>query len=65
MRKRSWPHPVLDAEGNDYPNCAFQAAIEARQTRKEYILNARYDLGSETLSNAIADGKATFALHLH
>lgn len=65
MAKRSWPHPVLDFEGDDYPNRAFQAAIDIRQTRSEFLFKIRMDLSSETLLNAISRGDAAYALQVH
>jgi hypothetical protein len=65
MPKRSWPHPVLDSEGDDYLNCAFQAAVAIKQTRSEFIFQIRMDLSSETLLSAISRGDAVYALQIH
>jgi hypothetical protein len=65
MAKKSWPYPVLDADCEDYPNCAFQAAVDMRQTRTEFIGDVRMDLGSATLQKVINDGNAAFAVQIH
>lgn len=65
MAKRSWPHPVLDVEGDDYPDCAFQAAIQIKQTRTIFTLQVQADIGSQTLLDAITDGTATYVLQVH
>lgn len=65
MAKKSWPHPVLDSESEDYPNCAFQASVEIKQTRTAFLGNARMDIGSTTLSDALAKGDAFYALQIH
>jgi len=65
MAKRSWPHPVLDPEGEDYPDCAFQAAIQVKQTRTEFTLTVQIDVGSETLLSAIREETAIYVLQVH
>jgi hypothetical protein len=65
MVKKSWPYPVLDVDGQDYPDCAFQATIELKQTRTHILGKARMDLGSATLEGAVKRGDAQFAVRLH
>lgn len=65
MAKKSWPYPVLDADCEDYPNCAFQATVDIKQTRTQFICDVRMDLGSATLQAAINDGNAAFAVQIH
>jgi hypothetical protein len=64
MPTKNWPHPVLDAETGDYPNCAFQARLKVRQTKLDYKIQAEFDLGCDSLDKYIASGNAAFIIQL-
>lgn len=64
MPTKNWPHPVLDAQTGDYPNCAFQTRFHVRQTKLDYKVRAEFDLGCETLEGAIASGKAQYLIQV-
>jgi hypothetical protein len=65
MPTRNWPHPVLDSQSDDYPNCAFQARFLARQTKLDYMLHAEFDLGCESLEESIVAGDAQYLVHIN
>jgi hypothetical protein len=64
MPTKNWPHPVLDVQSGDYPNCAFQARFEVRQTKLEYKVHAEFDLGCDSLESSIGDGEATYLVQV-
>lgn len=64
MAAKNWPHPVLDSTTGDYPNCAFQARTEIRQTRLEFKCRTEFDLGCDTLENCISDGQAEYLVQV-
>jgi len=64
MPIRNWPHPVLDTQSGDYPNCAFQARLEISQTKVDYKVNAEFDLGCDSLERSIGAGQAQYLVHI-
>jgi len=65
MPTKNWPHPVLDAQTEDYPNCAFQTRFQVRQTKLDYKVVVNFDLGCESLENAVKAGDAQFLVQVH
>lgn len=64
MASRNWPHPVLDAETGDYPNCAFQASFEVAQTRTAYSVTTFFQLGCDTLEEEVRRARAEYAIQV-
>jgi len=64
MPTRNWPHPVLDAQSGDYPNCAFQTRLMIKQTKLDYEVQAEFDLGCDSLEKSIGAGDAQFLVQV-
>src|SRR5713101_3163509 len=64
MPTRNWPHPVLDAQSGDYPNCAFQTRLQIKQTKLDYKVHAEFDLGCDSLEKSIDAGNADFLVQV-
>jgi hypothetical protein len=63
--KRDYPHPVLDPTGKDYPDCGFQAALIVEQRQKDFCIDATFDVGSQSVEELIARGKAQYVVRVH
>lgn len=64
MPSKNWPHPVLDAQTEDYPNCAFQVTFDVEQTKVDYKVRATFDLGCDSLEESIREQDAQYILHV-
>src|SRR6266705_732644 len=64
MPTRNWPHPVLDAQSGDYPNCAFQTRLQISQTKLDYKVRTEFDLGCDSLQKSIDAGDAQFLVQV-
>jgi hypothetical protein len=63
--RRDFPHPVLDPTGKDYPDCGFQAATIAEQTKDAFSIDVTFDVGSSSIEGLIKKGRAQYALQVH
>ncbi len=63
MRK-NWPHPVLDATGRDYSNCAYQGGVAHDTIGAELKISIAHSCSSHTLNDAVAQGDAMFVARI-
>ena len=63
LSARSYPHPVL-GNRDDVLGAAFQAALEMSTDKQSVYVSAEVACSCEVLNDLLADGRATFVLHV-
>jgi len=63
MRK-NWPHPVLDAFGSDYVNCAYQGAVTHVTVGSDLIVSLSHSCSSRGITQAVRDGDARYGARI-
>ena len=63
LSARSYPHPVL-GNRDDVPGAAFQAALEMSTDKQSVYVSAEIACSCKVLNDLLADGRATFVLHV-
>ncbi|WP_162932133.1 hypothetical protein [Solimonas sp. K1W22B-7] len=64
MSSKSYPHPVLDPAGADYPNCGIQFEASMHPGPTTYRFDLRFEVGSDSLLDHIEAGDAIYAVQI-